>query len=232
MKIFLDTANLPSIKTFVDMGILDGVTTNPTLIAKENREFRNLVSDILKIVSGPVNLEVVSQEFKGMVQEGQMLATLGSNVVVKCPMTGEGLKAVRSLHNDGIKTNMTLIFSPNQALLASKAGADYVSPFIGRLDDAGHEGMKVVEDMLKIFKNYGIDTQVLVASIRHPVHVVEAAKLGAHVATMPPDVLDKMVKHPLTDVGLKRFLDDWQKTGLRLPESKTAAPRVRPLIQR
>lgn len=232
MKIFLDTANLPSIKTFVDMGILDGVTTNPTLIAKENREFLDLVSDILKIVSGPVNLEVVSQESKGMVQEGQMLATLGSNVVVKCPMTSEGLKAVRHLHNDGIKTNMTLIFSPNQALLASKAGADYVSPFIGRLDDSGHEGMKIVEDMLTIFKNYDIDTQVLVASIRHPVHVVEAAKLGAHVATMPPDVLDKMVKHPLTDVGLKRFLDDWQKTGLKLPESKTTTPKVRPLIQR
>jgi transaldolase len=232
MKIFLDTANLPSIKTFVDMGILDGVTTNPTLIAKENREFLDLVSDILKIVSGPVNLEVVSQESKGMVQEGQMLATLGSNVVVKCPMTGEGLKAVRHLHNDGIKTNMTLIFSPNQALLASKAGADYVSPFIGRLDDAGHEGMKIVEDMLTIFKNYDIDTQVLVASIRHPVHVVEAAKLGAHVATMPPDVLDKMVKHPLTDVGLKRFLDDWQKTGLKLPESKTTTPKARPLIPR
>lgn len=233
MKIFLDTASLPSIKTFVDMGILDGVTTNPTLIAKENREFLDLVSDILKIVTGPVNLEVVSQEAKGMVQEGQMLATLGSNVVVKCPMTGEGLKAVRRLHDDGIKTNMTLIFSPNQALLAAKAGADYVSPFIGRLDDAGHEGMKIVEDMLKIFHNYDITTQVLVASIRHPVHVVEAAKLGAHVATMPPDVLDKMVKHPLTDSGLKRFLDDWQKTGLRLPEPKAspAQSKVKPLIQ-
>jgi len=218
LKLFLDTANIPSIKTFVDMGVLDGITTNPTLIAKENREFVELVTDILRLVQGPVNLEVVSQETEGMVREGHDLAALGPNVVVKCPMTGEGLKAVRRLHKDGIKTNVTLVFSPNQALLAAKAGADYVSPFIGRLDDAGHEG--------------NIDTQVLVASIRHPVHVVEAAKLGAHVATMPADVLDKMVKHPLTDIGLKRFLDDWQKAGLRLPEGRSTVPKAKPLVQR
>jgi len=232
MKIFLDTANIPSIKTFVDMGVLDGITTNPTLIAKENREFTELVHDILKLVPGPVNLEVVSQESEGMIREGHDLAGLGPNVVVKCPMTGEGLKAVRKLHKDGIKTNVTLIFSANQALLAAKAGADYASPFIGRLDDAGHEGMKIIEEILRIYQNYGLGTQVLVASIRHPIHVVEAAKLGAHVATMPPDVLDKMVKHPLTDIGLKRFLDDWEKAGLRLPEGRASPMKPKPLIQR
>lgn len=209
------------------MGVLDGVTTNPTLIAKENREFHELVTDILKIVQGPVNLEVVSQEADGMVKEGRELASMGSNVVVKCPMTGAGLVAVRKLRNEGINTNVTLVFSPNQALLAAKAGASYVSPFIGRLDDAGHEGMKVIEDTVQIFRNYEIQTQVLVASIRHPVHVVEAAKLGAHVATMPPDVLDKMVKHPLTDVGLRRFLDDWAKAGLKLPERRAMVARTR-----
>jgi len=224
MKIFLDTANIPSIKTFVDMGVLDGITTNPTLIAKENREFTELVHDILKLVPGPVNLEVVSQDSEGMIREGHDLAGLGPNVVVKCPMTGQG--------RDGIKTNMTLIFSPNQALLAAKAGADYASAFIGRLDDAGHEGMKIIEETLRIYQNYGLGTQVLVASIRHPVHVVEAAKLGAHVATMPPEVLDKMVKHPLTDIGLKRFLDDWEKAGLRLPEGRASPMKPKPLIQR
>jgi transaldolase len=232
MRIFLDTANLASIKTFVDMGIVDGITTNPTLIAKENREFSDLVVDILKIVPGPVNLEVVSQNTDGMVREGHDLARLGPNVVVKCPMTGDGLKAVGMLHKDGIRTNVTLIFSANQALLAAKAGADYASPFIGRLDDAGHEGMMIIAEILKIYQNYGFDTQVLVASIRHPVHVVEAAKLGAHVATMPPDVLDKMVKHPLTDIGLKRFLEDWQKAGLKLPRTSEEPSNKKPLVQR
>jgi len=209
------------------MGILDGVTTNPTLIVKENRGFLELVTEILKIVPGPVNLEVVSQDAEGMVREGRDLASLGHNVVVKCPMTNEGLVAVRKLHKDGINTNVTLVFSPNQALLAAKAGATYVSPFIGRLDDAGHEGMKVIEDVVQIYRNYSIKTQVLVASIRHPVHVVEAAKLGAHVATMPPDVLDKMIRHPLTDVGLKRFLDDWAKAGLKLPERRPVVAQTR-----
>lgn len=232
MKIFLDTANIPSIKTFVDMGVLDGITTNPTLIAKEKREFTELVLDILRLVPGPVNLEVVSQESDGMIREGHDLAALGPNVVVKCPMTAEGLKAVRRLHKDSIKTNVTLIFSPNQALLAAKAGADYASPFIGRLDDAGHDGMKIIEEILPIYRNYGFETQVLVASIRHPVHVAEAAKLGAHVATMPPDVLDKMIKHPLTDIGLKRFLDDWEKAGLKLPEGTSSPMKPKPMIQR
>ncbi|HZY93438.1 MAG TPA: fructose-6-phosphate aldolase [Candidatus Bathyarchaeia archaeon] len=232
MKIFLDTANIPSIKTFVDMGVLDGVTTNPTLIAKENRDFLELVTEILEIVSGPVNLEVVSQAAEGMTEEGHNLASLGSNVVVKCPMTADGLKAVRSLHKSGIRTNMTLIFSANQALLAAKAGANYASPFIGRLDDAGQEGMELIREILQIYENYHFETEVLVASIRHPMHVVEAAKLGADIATMPPDVLDKMLKHPLTDIGLKRFLDDWQKTGLKLPSARATIPRVRPVVNR
>jgi len=229
MKIFLDSANVASIKTFADMGILDGVTTNPTLIAKENRGFLELVGEILRIVSGPVNLEVVSQNTDGMLHEAHDLAALAPNVVVKIPMTSEGLVAVRKLHKEGIKTNVTLVFSPNQALLAAKAGAGYVSPFIGRLDDAGHVGMSVVEEILQIYRNYNIETQVLVASIRHPVHVVEAAKLGAHVATMPADVLEKMVKHPLTDIGLKRFLDDWSKAGLKLPERRTLEAKTRGL---
>ncbi len=229
MKIFLDSANVASIKTFADMGILDGVTTNPTLIAKENRGFLELVGEILRIVSGPVNLEVVSQNTDGMLQEAHDLAALAPNVVVKVPMTSDGLVAVRKLHKEGIKTNVTLVFSPNQALLAAKAGAGYVSPFIGRLDDAGYVGMSVVEEILQIYRNYDIETQVLVASIRHPVHVVEAAKLGAHVATMPADVLEKMVKHPLTDIGLKRFLDDWSKAGLKLPERRTLEARTRGL---
>lgn len=227
MKIFLDSANVASIKTFADMGILDGVTTNPTLIAKENREFLELVGEILRIVSGPVNLEVVSQDTEGMLHEAHDLAALAPNVVVKVPMTSDGLVAVRKLHKEGIKTNVTLVFSPNQALLAAKAGAGYVSPFIGRLDDAGHVGMSVVEEILRIYRNYDIETQVLVASIRHPVHVVEAAKLGAHVATMPREVLEKMVKHPLTDIGLKRFLDDWSKAGLKLPERRTLEAKTR-----
>ena len=229
MKIFLDSANVASIKTFADMGILDGVTTNPTLIAKENRGFLELVGEILRIVSGPVDLEVVSQNTDGMLHEAHDLAALAPNVVVKIPMTSEGLVAVRKLHKEGIKTNVTLVFSPNQALLAAKAGAGYVSPFIGRLDDAGHVGMSVVEEILQIYRNYDIETQVLVASIRHPVHVVEAAKLGAHVATMPADVLEKMVKHPLTDIGLKRFLDDWSKAGLKLPERRTLEAKTRGL---
>src|SRR2546429_9596444 len=214
------------------MGVLDGITTNPTLIAKENREFVELVTEILNLVPGPVMLEVVSQDSEGMNREGHDLAGLGPNVVVKYPMTAEGLKAVRKLHKEGIKSNVTLIFSPNQALLAAKAGAVYASPFIGRLDDAGHEGMKIIEETLRIYRNYGYETQVLVASIRHPVHVVEAAKLGAHVATMPPDVLGKMVMHPLTDIGLKRFLDDWEKAGLRLPEGRASPLKPKPLVQR
>lgn len=211
MEIFADTANLPAIKRFVDMGILDGVTTNPSLLAKEGKEFRSQIDEIVSIVEGPVNVEVLSTEAAGMVKEGRDYAKIAANIVVKCPMTAEGLKAVRILNREGIRTNVTLVFSPNQALLAAKAGAKYVSPFIGRLDDAGHVGMEVVADTLQIYHNYGIETKVLVASIRHPVHVVEAAKLGAHVATMPPEVIDKLLLHPLTDIGLARFLADWEK---------------------
>ncbi len=229
LKIFLDTANVAAIKTYADMGILDGVTTNPTLMAKENKGFLDLASEILQIVSGPVNLEVVSQNTEGMLREAHDLASLAPNVVVKVPMTAEGLVAVRRLHKEGIKTNVTLIFSPNQALLAAKAGANYASPFIGRLDDAGHDGMKIVEETLQIYKNYGLETHVLVASIRHPIHVVTAAKLGAQVATMPPEVLDKMLKHPLTELGLKRFMDDWTKAGLKLPERRTLEAKTRGL---
>src|SRR5712692_8944288 len=222
MEIFADTANLQAIKRFVDMGILDGVTTNPTLLAKEGREFRSQIDEIVSIVEGPVNVEVISTEAGGMVQEGRDYAKIAPNIVVKCPVTAEGLKAVRILNREGIRTNVTLIFSPNQALLAAKAGAKYVSPFIGRLDDAGHVGMTVVADTLQIYCNYRMETKVLVASIRHPVHVVEAAKLGAHVATMPPDVLDKLLLHPLTDLGLGRFLADWEKAKASLfPDEST-----------
>lgn len=225
MQIFADTANLQAIKRFVDMGVLDGVTTNPTLLAKEGKEFRSQINEIVSIVEGPVNVEVISTEAGGMVQEGRDYAKIAPNIVVKCPMTAEGLKAVRILSPEGIRTNVTLVFSPNQALLAAKAGAGYVSPFIGRLDDAGHVGMEVVADTLQIYRNYGIETKVLVASIRHPVHVVEAAKLGAHVATMPPEVLDKLLVHPLTDVGLGRFLADWEKARSSLFTDES--PKVR-----
>ena len=225
MEIFADTANLQAIKRFVDMGILDGVTTNPTLLAKEGKEFRSQINEIVSIVEGPVNVEVISTEADGMVKEGRDYAKIAANIVVKCPMTSEGLKAVRILNREGIRTNVTLIFSPNQALLAAKTGATYVSPFVGRLDDAGHVGMEVVADTLQIYRNYGIETKVLVASIRHSVHVVEAAKLGAHVATMPPEVLDKLLLHPLTDIGLNRFLSDWEKAKASLIPDET--PKVR-----
>ena len=225
MEIFADTANLQAIKRFVDMGILDGVTTNPTLLAKEGKEFRSQINEIVSIVEGPVNVEVISTEADGMVKEGRDYAKIAPNIVVKCPRTSEGLKAVRILRREAIRTNVTLIFSPNQALLATKAGASYVSPFVGRLDDAGHVGMEVVADTLQIYRNYGIETKVLAASIRHPVHVVEAAKLGAHVATMPPEVLDKLLLHPLTDLGLKGFLTDWEKAKASLFPDET--PNVR-----
>jgi transaldolase len=211
MKIFLDTAHIPHIKEAAEWGVLDGVTTNPSLIAKEGRPFDEIVKEICSIVDGPVNLEVVSEEVRGMMKEGRQLAALHRNVVVKVPLTPEGFKAVRGLKADGIRTNVTLCFSANQALLAAKAGATYISPFIGRLDDMGHEGMQVIRDVVQIYRNYGYETQVLVASIRHPLHVIDAAKAGAHVATLPFDVLKKMVSHSLTDVGLKRFIYDWKK---------------------
>jgi transaldolase len=211
MKIFLDTANLELIRRYNDMGLVDGVTTNPTLLSKEHGDPIDIMNEIVKIVKGPVSLEVVSTNYQGMIDEANRLKKFGENVVVKIPMIDEGLRAIRELSNDGIKTNCTLIFSANQAILAAKAGASYISPFIGRLDDAGQQGMQVIKEIIEIFKNYSFNTEVLVASARHPLHVIEAARLGADIVTLPPDVLGKMIKHPLTDKGLDRFLADWDK---------------------
>jgi transaldolase len=211
MKIFLDTASIESIKKFVDMGIVDGITTNPTLISKEKGHPEDIMREIVKIVKGPVNLEVVATKSEEMVEEGLRLKKFGENVIVKVPMTADGLKTVRKLAENKIKTNVTLIFSSNQALLAAKAGASYVSPFIGRLDDAGQEGMTVIKEIVQIFGNYHYPAEVLVASVRHPIHVIEAGMLGAHVVTLPPDILGKMLTHPLTDKGLALFLSDWEK---------------------
>lgn len=216
MKIFLDTANVDELREGVAMGILDGCTTNPSLIAKEKRPFRPLVEEICAIVPGPVSLEVVATDFEGMVKEGRELAQIAQNAVVKVPLTKEGLKAVKRLAGDGIKVNQTLCFSAPQALLAAKAGATYISPFLGRLDDISHVGMDLVRQIVEIYRNYGFKTQVLAASIRHPLHVVDAALAGAHVATMPFSVLEQLVKHPLTEIGIKRFLEDWNKAGVKM----------------
>ncbi len=211
MKIFLDTANIESIKRYNDMGAVDGVTTNPTLLSKEKGHPAEIMREITKLIKGPVSLEVVGTETDGMIEEAHRLAKFGPNVVVKIPMTPEGLKAVRQLREEGIKTNVTLIFSSNQALLAAKAGASYVSPFIGRIDDVGHDGMVIIKEIVQIFANYKFDAEVLVASVRHPIHVVEAAKIGAHIVTLPPEILGKMMLHPLTEKGLNSFLSDWEK---------------------
>jgi len=211
VKIFLDTANLKQIKAANDWGVLDGLTTNPSLVAKENMKFDELVPQILEICKGPVSLEVVSVDADGMVVEAEKLAALAPNVVVKIPMIPEGLKAIRRLSEKEIPTNCTLIFNATQALLAAKAGATYVSPFLGRLDDAGHYGMELVQQIVAIFDNYAFGTEVLAASLRHPLHIVEAALAGADIATMPFGVLEKIVKHPLTDRGLEQFLKDWEK---------------------
>jgi transaldolase len=216
MKFFLDTANLDEIRQAKEWGLLDGVTTNPTLVSREEMSFQELVNEILKMVEGPVSLEVVSEDAEGMVSEARELNKLGKNVVIKIPLTPEGLKAVRILSKEGIKTNVTLCFSPTQALLAAKAGADYISPFIGRLDDISSYGMRLVEDIKEIYDNYGFKTQIIVASIRHPMHVLEAALIGADIATMPFPVLEKLFKHPLTDIGIQRFLKDWEKVKARL----------------
>ncbi len=211
MKIFLDTAHIPHIKEAAEWGVLDGVTTNPSLIAKEGRPFDDIVEEICSLVDGPVNLEVVSEDSRGMISEARKLAAIHRNVVVKVPMTPEGLKAAKALKEDGIRTNVTLVFSPNQALLAAKAGAYIVSPFIGRLDDQGHVGMEIIRQIVTIYDNYGFDTNLLVASIRNPVHVLEAAMAGAQISTLPYEVLRKMFMHSLTDVGLRRFIEDWKK---------------------
>jgi transaldolase len=218
MKIFLDTANLESIRKYIDMGVLDGITTNPTLLSKESGSPEEIMRTIVNLVSGHVSLEVIGTETAQMIEEAHHLKTFGKNVVVKIPMTPEGLRALKILSGEGIFTNVTLVFSANQALLAAKAGATYVSPFIGRLDDVGHNGMSVVKSIVSIFRNYRLTTQVLVASIRHPDHVVQAAEIGADVVTLPPDILGKMMKHPLTEKGLDTFLADWKKLDNRTPE--------------
>ncbi|MDI6917419.1 MAG: fructose-6-phosphate aldolase [Thermoplasmatales archaeon] len=212
MKIFIDTANIEEIRNAWNMGVIDGVTTNPTLMSMEKMKPEKIMEEIIKIVKGPISLEATHLDsYKGIVEDAEKLSRLSKNVVVKIPMTEEGMKAVKILSKKGIKTNVTLVFSANQALLAAKAGADYVSPFIGRLDDIGNEGMQIVRDIIQIYKNYNFKTQVIVASVRHPMHVVEAAKIGAHVATIPPNVIKKMFRHSLTDAGIKRFEEDWKK---------------------
>jgi len=216
MKIFLDTANVAEIREGIALGVVDGVTTNPSLAAKEKRPFRPLVEEICSIVPGDVSLEVVATNFEGMVKEGEELAQVAPNVVVKVPMTADGLKAVKYLSGKGIRLNQTLCFSAPQALLSAKAGAVYISPFLGRLDDIGAVGMDLIRDICQIYGNYGFKTQVLAASIRSPIHVIDAAKAGAHVATMPFSVLQQLIKHPLTDVGLKKFTEDWEKSGAKL----------------
>lgn len=211
MEIFLDTANIEEIRKGVDWGIVDGVTTNPTLVSKENAVFEERIKEICETVEGPVSAEVVSTDYEGMVKEAREIANLSEFVVVKIPLIPDGIKAIKTLSKEGIKTNATLVFSPLQALLAAKAGATYVSPFIGRMDDIGNTGMDIVEEIEVIFSNYGYETKIIVASVRHPQHVLEAGLIGADVVTMPFEVLEKMFKHPMTDIGLERFLNDWKK---------------------
>ena len=210
MKFFLDTANLEEIREGCELGVIDGITTNPSLIAREGKDYRKTLEEICEIVDGPVSAEVLAEDLDGMLVEGRDWARIAENIVVKVPMGAEGLKAVKRLSEEGTPTNVTLCFSPTQALMAAKAGASYISPFVCRLDDISHQGMEIVEDILAIYDNYGFETQVLVASIRHPVHVVQAALAGADVGTMPFSVLTQLLRHPLTDLGLKRFLRDWQ----------------------
>jgi transaldolase len=211
MKFFIDTANVEEIRKAWDLGVIDGVTTNPSLISKEGREAVSLLKEICSIVNGPVSAEAVSMTADEMVKEAESLSKIHENIVVKIPMIVEGLKAVKKLSEMSIKTNVTLIFSPTQALLAAKAGATYVSPFVGRLDDISHSGMDLVGEIIDIYGNYMFRTEIIVASIRNPLHVVEAAKIGAHIATIPYSVIIQLLKHPLTDIGIEKFLKDWEK---------------------
>ncbi|MBA3030984.1 MAG: fructose-6-phosphate aldolase [Desulfobacteraceae bacterium] len=211
MKFFIDTANIAEIKEANDMGMVDGVTTNPSLIAKEGRDLETVLKEICEIVDGPVSGEVIALDTEGMVKEGRQLASIHKNMVIKIPMTVDGLKAVRILSREGIRTNVTLIFSPLQALMAAKAGASYVSPFVGRLDDISQDGMVLVEQIIEMYDNYGYETEIIVASIRNPLHVLDSALMGADIATIPFNVLSKLAAHPLTDKGIKAFLDDWNK---------------------
>ena len=213
MKFFIDTANIDEIKEANAMGMVDGVTTNPTLIAREKGEFKDIIKEICSVVDGPISAEVISLDTEGMVKEARELATIHENIVIKIPMTTDGLKAVRTLAAEGIKTNVTLVFSALQALMAAKAGATFVSPFVGRLDDLSQEGMLLIEQIADIFSNYAYDTEIIVASIRNPMHVLDTALIGADIATIPFSVLKKLAGHPLTDKGIQSFLDDWKKGG-------------------
>ncbi len=211
MKFFLDTANIEEIRNAAEYGLIDGVTTNPSLVSKEGRDFKEILLEIAGIVDGPISAEVVSTDAAGILREAHDLAKIHRNIIIKIPMIKEGMKALKQLSKDGIKTNVTLVFSANQALVAAKLGATYVSPFVGRFDDISEVGMDLIGDLVQIFANYRFPTQILVASIRNPLHVREAALMGAHVATMPFKVLEQLLKHPLTDIGLDRFLKDWEK---------------------
>ncbi|MDE4542165.1 fructose-6-phosphate aldolase [Thermoanaerobacterium sp. R66] len=216
MKFFIDTANVDEIREANKLGVISGVTTNPSLIAKEGRDFIEVVKEITTIVDGPISAEVISTDSEGMIKEARELAKIHKNIVIKIPMTAEGLKAVNTLSKEGIKTNVTLVFSATQALLAARAGATYVSPFVGRLDDISTDGISLISEIVQIFKNYGIKTEIIVASVRTPMHVLKAAKLGADIATVPCKVIMQMVKHPLTDIGIERFLKDWENAKLKI----------------
>lgn len=211
MRIFIDSANIEEIKDIETMGILAGVTTNPSLVAKEKRDYQEVIREICAIVDGPISAEVIAQDYAGMMQEAQMLASIHPNVVIKIAMTEEGLRVIKDLRQKGTRTNATLIFSATQALLAARAGASYVSPFLGRVDDTAHDGLILLEDIMTIFDQFALDTEVIAASIRHPVHVLQAARIGSHIATVPYKIIKQMIKHPLTDAGIQKFLQDWQE---------------------
>jgi transaldolase len=210
MKIFVDTGNIKEIEALAILGILDGVTTNPSLMAKESGDYRKQMKEICRIVQGPVSAEVLSKDYEGMIREGRDLATIDEHIVVKVPLTRDGIRACGTLSREGLKVNVTLCFSPTQALLAAKVGAAYISPFVGRLDDIATDGMSLIHDIVEIYRNYPFSTEVLVASVRHPIHIIEAAKMGADICTCPPAVIDACFKHPLTDIGLAKFLKDWE----------------------
>lgn len=210
MKLFIDTANIKEIEEAASWGVIAGVTTNPSLVAKEGRDFKQVVKEICALIDGPISAEVISLKSDEMIKEAREIAQWHKNIIIKLPMTDEGIRACKILSQEGIKTNVTLVFSANQALLAALAGATYVSPFIGRLDDAGQNGLGLIEEIVHIFSNYGFDTEIITASVRHPVHVLEAAKIGSHIATVPFKVLQQMFRHPLTDIGIQRFLADWK----------------------
>jgi transaldolase len=230
MKFFVDTAEISDIRDLAETGLLDGVTTNPSLVAKSGRQFIDLVKEICEVVEGPVSAEVASTDFETMLAEGKFLSTLAPNIAVKVPLTPAGLKVCKTLSRDGTMVNVTLCFSAAQALLAAKAGATFVSPFVGRLDDVGENGMNLIADIAQIYAMYDeIDTQILVASVRHPIHVIEAAKLGADVATMPPAIIRQLFQHPLTDKGLAQFVADWAKTGQKIPTGPVG-PATKPVV--